>query len=395
MLAHLRNPLAKEPLAKEPLAKEPLVDTLDLLVKQEGKLACKVILELLVHRDFGDEEAARYWQEIVAHRHMLSVALGREVTLFVAICDYFSLNGNGVDFPKLVDVHQFESMHSEQQFDFLTGVCNRQALEASLSNEFSRAERHRRKLSVLFIDLDSFKEINDRLGHPVGDKMLQHIGKILIRNKRSGDVAARYGGDEFAMVLPDTGKEDALVLARRINREVNKEAVAVDGREVRLTISGGIATYPDDAASSKDLLKCADDALLQAKRLGRDIVLAHQPEKRRAQRVAIVAPLTLRQLGASSLDPAPMRSKNLSREGILLESDFPIDRGSLLELEISLKDRKLTVRGEVVRMEKNGRERFDIGVSFLKDHQRRILPAEPLHQRPPAMAGKKMGLGIS
>ncbi|MFH7319631.1 GGDEF domain-containing protein [Desulfurivibrio sp. D14AmB] len=377
VLDHLRHPEAVE----------PLVDTLDRLVRREGEIACKVILELLVHRDFSREEAARYWQEIVAHRHMLSLALGREVTLYVAVCDYFSLNGNGVNHPKLVDVYQFESINSEKQFDFLTGVYNRKALETSLGREFSRAERHRRKLSVLFIDLDSFKEINDDFGHLVGDKVLRHVGKILTRNKRSGDIAARYGGDEFAMILPDTGKEEALVLAQRINGEVNRELIAAEGMEVRLTVSGGIATYPDDAASGQELLKCADEALLQAKRLGRNLVLAYRSEKRQAQRLALEAPLTITRIETSTVDFPPLRSKNLSRTGILLDCGFPISRGSLLEMEIVLKDRKLTVRGEVVRVEKMGPERFDIGVSFLRKPGR----PKPQPRRSPLSLGDQGG----
>ena len=344
---------------------EHLMDNLDLLVQQEGPTACRIILELIMHREFSPKEAARYWQEIVDHHRTLSVSLGRSVSLSVAVCDYFALNGNGVRFPKLIDVHEFEAMHSETQFDFLTGLHNRQTLELAMSQEFSRAERYHRKLSVLFLDLDSFKEINDQYGHLAGDRMLQHIGRILGQNKRSVDIAARYGGDEFVMLLPDTDKKDALALAERIRLEINQEIVAVDGREVRLTVSGGIATYPDDALSDKGVFKCADNALYQAKHVGKNIVLLHEPEKRRSKRVEVVAPLTITQIDAEPLALAPMQSKNLSCSGILMESSVPIGRGSLLELEITLGGSKLTIQGEVVRMEKLGQERFDIGVSFL------------------------------
>jgi len=348
-----------------PAPGDDLVESLNLLVRQEGKTACKIILELLIHRNFGHEEAVQYWQGIVDHHRVMSASLGRPVSLSVTVCDYFSLHGKGGNFPKLIDVHEFEAMHIERQFDFLTGLHNRQTLENALSQEFSRAERYHRKLSVLFIDLDSFKEINDRHGHLAGDKMLQHVGRILIRNKRSVDIAARFGGDEFVMLLPDTDKKEALVLAERIRTEINKEIIVFENREVRLTVSGGIATYPDDALSGKGLFKCADNALYQAKHLGKNIVLLHEPEKRRSKRVDIMAPLTITHIDAEPLNLPPIRSKNLGCNGILLESSVPISRGSLLELEITLDDTKLTIQGEVVRMEKVGQERFDIGVSFL------------------------------
>ena len=342
-----------------------LLDSLDLLVQQEGRSACKIILEVLMHREFNAEEAAQYWWEIVDHHRTLSASLGRPVSLAVAVCDYFSLHDKGINFPKLIDVHEFEAMHSERQFDFLTGLHNRQAMEMALSREFSRAERYQRKLSVLFLDLDSFKEINDQHGHLAGDKMLQHVGRILARNKRAVDIAARYGGDEFVMLLPDTDKKEALAQAERIRAEISQEILAVEGKEVRLTVSGGIATYPDDALSDKGVFKCADEALYQAKHLGRNSVLLYESEKRLAKRVDITAPLTVTQIDAEPFDLLPMQSKNMSCSGVLLDSNVPISRGTLLELEITLGDRKLTIQGEVVRMEKLGQERFDIGVSFL------------------------------
>ncbi|MFH1019719.1 MAG: diguanylate cyclase [Pseudomonadota bacterium] len=348
-----------------PAPGEDLMDRLNFLVRQEGETACKVILELLIHRNFGHKEAVQYWQGIVDHHRTISTSLGRPVSLSVTVCDYFSLHDMGVNLPKLIDVHEFEAMHIERQFDFLTGLHNKQTLENALNQEFIRAERHHRKLSVLFLDLDSFKEINDRHGHLTGDKMLQHVGRILTQNKRSVDIAARFGGDEFVMLLPDTDKKEALNLAERIRTEINKEIIVVENKEVLLTVSGGIATYPDDALSGKGLFKCADNALYQAKHLGKNIVLLHEPEKRRSKRVDIMAPLTITQIDAEPFKLAPIQSKNLGCNGILLESSVPINRGSLLELEITLDDTKLTIQGEVVRMEKVGKERFDIGVSFL------------------------------
>ena len=274
---------------------EGLLDSLNLLVQQEGTVACKVILELLMHRAFGYEEAELSWKGIVDHHRVMSASLARPVALSVTVCDYFSLHGKGVHFPKLIEAHEFEALHIERQFDFLTGLHNKQTLETAFNLEFSRAERYHTKLSILVLDLDCFKEINDRHGHLAGDRMLQHIGSILAQSIRSFDTAARFGGDEFVILLPETDKNEALELAERIRTKINREMFVVETSEIRLTVSGGVAAYPDDALSSKELFKCADKALYQAKHFGKNIVLQHKPEPRRDSRPDTPVHLTISQ----------------------------------------------------------------------------------------------------
>jgi len=353
---------------RDPTPGAELLENLNILVREEGHTACKVILELLMHRDFSSEEADHYWQGIVDHHGAMSASLGRSVSLSVAVCDYFSLHDKWVNFPKLIDAHEFEAMYIERQFDFLTGLHNKKSLEGALQQELRRAERYQHKLSVLFLDLDSFKEINDRHGHMAGDRILQHVGKIVGQSKRSMDLAARFGGDEFVLLLPDTDKKEAMGLAERIRTEISREIITFEGKELRLTVSGGIATYPDDALGGKEVFICADNALYQAKRLGKNIVLHHEPEKRRARRVDILAPLTITQIDAEpfNLVSIQSQSKNMGSSGILLESSIPLSRGSLLEMVITLGDKKLTIQGEVVRQEQLGRKCFDIGVAFLR-----------------------------
>lgn len=342
-----------------------VVERLDFLVQREGPATCKAILELISHREFSQEEAALCWREIVAHRGKLSAALGRPVDLAVAACDYFTLQGQGIFFPKFVDIMEFEALKSGSQYDFLTGLLNRQALENALRREIGRAERSLCHLSVIFLDLDSFKTLNDCHGHLVGDKTLQQIGKIFHRSKRLVDIAARYGGDEFILLLPDTSKKEARVVAERIRQAVSEEVVTVEGRTLRLTVSAGIASYPDDGTRGEELFTCADNALYRAKRRGGNNVQLYCPEKRRAQRVDIVAPLVIIRIDQKPARLTPLQAKNLSETGILLESSVPLTAGSRLELEISLAETKLTIQGQVVRTEKRDQKSFDIGVDFL------------------------------
>jgi diguanylate cyclase (GGDEF)-like protein len=161
--------------------------------------------------------------------------------------------------------------------DVVSGLANRRAFDDVLEAEMTRASRYNQPISLIILDLDSFKEYNDRWGHPAGDVRLREIADLLRANVREPDVAARYGGEEFAVILPNTAKSGAIRLAERLRRSA--EACAPDWNGDRAPISGytlslGVATYPDDASSIKELLLTADNAELAAKRLGKNRVYA-------------------------------------------------------------------------------------------------------------------------
>ena len=130
-------------------------------------------------------------------------------------------------------------------------------------------------VDVLILDLDSFKEYNDRWGHPVGDVRLREVANLLHLNVREPDVAARYGGEEFAIILPDTSKPGAVQLAERLCYSAEESAPGQSEDRYPVpgyTLSLGVATFPDDAASNEELLLMADNAELMAKRLGKNRV---------------------------------------------------------------------------------------------------------------------------
>ena len=161
--------------------------------------------------------------------------------------------------------------------DVISGLANRRAFDELLEAELTRASRYHHPLSLIILDLDSFKEYNDRWGHPAGDVRLREIANLLRLNVRDPDVAARYGGEEFAIVLPDTSKPGAMKLAERLRHSAEESAPQQneDGCPVPgYTISLGVATFPDDAASIEGLLLMADNAELMAKRLGKNRVYA-------------------------------------------------------------------------------------------------------------------------
>ena len=155
--------------------------------------------------------------------------------------------------------------------DELTGLRNRRSFEERLIMEFSMARRRKRELSVLLIDVDNFKTINDRFGHAAGDEVLRRLGTILRTTVRLPDLPARYGGEEFVVLLPESGEESAMGLARRVMQRVAAE----DWDNEPLTISVGMAAMNESLESGYQLVELADEALYAAKRAGKNRVMVH------------------------------------------------------------------------------------------------------------------------
>jgi len=161
-----------------------------------------------------------------------------------------------------------EMTHSAEH-DFLTGLPNRMLLNDRVNQAIVLAPRHHKKVAVLFLDLDGFKHINDSLGHPIGDKLLQSIAKRLVGCVRNSDTVSRQGGDEFVVLLSELGQqEDAAISALRILEAVSA-AHSIDQHDLHVTTSIGVSVYPDDGLDAETLIKNADTAMYQAKENGR------------------------------------------------------------------------------------------------------------------------------
>jgi diguanylate cyclase (GGDEF)-like protein len=163
--------------------------------------------------------------------------------------------------------------------DPLTGLHNRRYLMDRMLQEMTRSDRHGEPLAFAMIDLDAFKPINDQFGHVLGDKVLRAVGSAISKSVRVSDIAARYGGDEFAVILPQTPAEGAMRVCERLLRNIS-EIVLQDetGRTLRITASLGLAYYPaDDVETPEDLVHSADGALYGAKRSGKNRYTAVRP----------------------------------------------------------------------------------------------------------------------
>ncbi len=156
--------------------------------------------------------------------------------------------------------------------DGLTGIYNRRYFDEILTKEFERVKRYSRPISLMMIDLDFFKKFNDKYGHPAGDHILKQLTELLSKFIRTVDFLARYGGEEFVIVLFETEKKDAIILAERLVKTVAQKRFTGFGNipDLHLTISVGVGNFPEDAKLKEELIKKADDALYQAKTLGRN-----------------------------------------------------------------------------------------------------------------------------
>jgi diguanylate cyclase (GGDEF)-like protein len=162
--------------------------------------------------------------------------------------------------------------------DDLTHLYNSRYLNMVLRKETKRASRSGRPLSLLFIDLDGFKAVNDSHGHLFGSRALVEAAAVIRASARETDVVSRFGGDEFALVLPDTGGEGAFAVGERIRERIAAHTFLVgDGLDIHLTVSVGVATLPDVAASAEELMQAADKAMYQVKESGKNGIQAAPP----------------------------------------------------------------------------------------------------------------------
>ncbi|MCJ7792059.1 MAG: diguanylate cyclase [Dehalococcoidia bacterium] len=159
----------------------------------------------------------------------------------------------------------YAQLEQKSRIDGLTGLFNRRHFEERLNEEVSRHSRYGNMFSIFMIDLDNFKAYNDTYGHPAGDILLGQIGKIIKSSVRNVDHAFRYGGDEFVVILPQTARDDAYVVAERVRGQI---AVEMEKKAITVTCSIGLASYPTDGAVANELVDAADNALYHAKRTG-------------------------------------------------------------------------------------------------------------------------------
>jgi diguanylate cyclase (GGDEF)-like protein len=190
-------------------------------------------------------------------------------TLAVTVADHISL--------AWANIRLRETLRHQVVHDALTGLFNRRYLEETLEREIYRVKRKEASLGLIMLDLDHFKRFNDTYGHEAGDDLLRALGKFLAARVRHEDVACRYGGEEFVVILPEASPEVVKERAEDIRRGFSHLQVFHRGQVIEsVTVSLGIAMFPTDGATGQDVLRAADDAMYQAKAQGRNRVVVAQ-----------------------------------------------------------------------------------------------------------------------
>ena len=190
-------------------------------------------------------------------------------TLAVIVGDHISL--------ALANIRLRETLRHQVVHDVLTGLFNRRYLEETLEREIYRGRRKGASLGLIMLDLDNFKHFNDTYGHEAGDNLLRTLGKFLAERVRREDVACRYGGEEFVLILAEASQEIVCQRAEEIRREFPKVPVVHRGQVLEsVTVSLGVAMFPDHGATGRDVLRAADDAMYRAKAQGRNRVLVSE-----------------------------------------------------------------------------------------------------------------------
>jgi diguanylate cyclase (GGDEF)-like protein len=169
-------------------------------------------------------------------------------------------------------VWEMEEVNRRARTDALTGLPNRREFDQQLGSLLAQADRFGHSVSLIMADVDHFKKVNDTFGHEAGDQVLKSIAKTLTDTVRQVDVVARFGGEEIAILLPQTSLPGAVELADRLRKQIESKPIQVGGNEISVTISCGVACYPDGVLTKEALFAAADRALYDAKNAGRNCV---------------------------------------------------------------------------------------------------------------------------
>jgi diguanylate cyclase (GGDEF)-like protein len=245
---------------------ELLADTLELLDLPARGQFLQRYFRTTAHLDLRESQSLQLWEEALNTRRDLAERLGRPVSLKTALMDVLSSSAL-VRVPVLIEYDDLKRLQVNAVTDPLTGLYNRRLFGESLDKEITRARRYEHPIALVMLDLHSFKEVNDKHGHPKGDDVLRAAASTLKKSLRTSDSAFRIGGDEFALLLPQTDAGQALALSGRVATAFHEEIQPMQ-LNVGVSMDHGVATYPQDGENAEALIRAADERLYMRKHAG-------------------------------------------------------------------------------------------------------------------------------
>jgi diguanylate cyclase (GGDEF)-like protein len=281
---------------------ELLTDTLETLDQPARGQFLQRYLRAVTHLDLRESQCLQIWEEMITRRRQLSEALHRTVSLKTALMDVLSTAGL-LRVPVLIEYDELKKLNLNAVTDSLTELYNRRVFNEFIERELNRAKRYNQPLSLVMMDMHRFKEVNDKHGHPRGDEVLRLAAATLKKALRTSDFAFRIGGDEFALILPQTDAAQALALSRRVET-VFADTLKSLQLNVTVGMDYGVANFPQDGDNAEDLVRIADERLYQRKHAHRDRP-AETPTPRPAEAAPTQPPVTPPAAERPASPPAP------------------------------------------------------------------------------------------
>ena len=242
---------------------ELLADTLEGLDSPARGQFLQRYFRAIAHLDLRETQSLQIWDDMISRRRELSDLVGRPVSLKTALTDVLTSSGL-LRVPILIEYEELKRLELNAVTDPLTGLHNRRLFAETFDKELNRARRYGQPLGLVTLDLHRFKEVNDQHGHPRGDEVLRAAAATLKKALRTSDSAFRIGGDEFALLLPQTDSPQALALCRRV-QTVFAEMLQPLQLAVTVGMDHGVAIFPQDAEHADQLIRLADERLYQLK----------------------------------------------------------------------------------------------------------------------------------
>jgi diguanylate cyclase (GGDEF)-like protein len=350
-------------------------DAMARLAKEFGAGVYPTLLFVLAQLDFEDDEARELWSRVLLQWQELNRRVPGKVDLRVAVLQYFLRGQRKLHNPAIVEIKILRRTQASAIHDELTRLYNFRYFQDRVASEARRAVRYGHPLTLLMLDVDDFKGFNDSRGHLAGNMALRRLASVLRKSVREVDVLARFGGEEFAVLLPSTPKLDALKLAEKLRQAVERAAVGRQrpAGDKPLTVSIGVASLPGDAATAQELVQRADSALYVAKSMGKNCVKPFSDERREHARVqAKVSGF----FSVTARERRPLETTNVSEGGVLFHTPEPLVSGSLLEVHLDLPPaaEPIACAAKVLRVV-GARGGFEIGTQILhitRPHARRL-----------------------
>jgi diguanylate cyclase (GGDEF)-like protein len=301
-----------------------LAETLDGLDTTARGQFLQRYIRAITHLDLRETQCIQLWDETMTRRRELTDHLGRQVALKTALMDVLTSAGL-FRVPIVLEYDELKILQVNAVTDPLTGLYNRRLFSEGFEKELNRARRYGLPLGLVMLDLHRFKEVNDKHGHPGGDEVLRAAATTLKKALRTSDSAFRIGGDEFAVLLPQTDADQALALSRRIET-VFAETLEKLPLSVTVSMDHGVATFPLDGEQADELIRVADERLYRLKHANHRKLGSGENRAATAPTAPITAPPAPQPRPAVSVPPAATESTPRPASPISIDFHRPLEK---------------------------------------------------------------------